>query len=129
VDKDEKNSAMPSSAKWYNTQRLRLAAGMSLAAAMTMIALGLTGMEPYLDTKGASFWVWWSIVLLLVVAALFIAAFDMADLNRQLRAEKRELMKAHFDENFLKELEAKVGDKKPQAKQTSRDEGETKPRE
>jgi hypothetical protein len=120
---------MPPSAKWYNTQRLRLAAGISLAAAMTMSVLGMTRMEPYLDAKGASFWVWWSIVLLLVVAALCMAVLDMADLNRQLRAEKRESMKAHFDENFLKELEAKVGDKKLQAKPMPRDKSETNPRE
>lgn len=105
---------MAPSAKWYNTQRLRLAAGTSLALAMTMLALGLTVMEPYLDAKGISFWVWWGIVLLLVVTALFLAAFDMADLNRQLRAEKRELMREHFDEEFLKDLETKVGDKKKQ---------------
>jgi|GEM_PF-3515994 len=112
---------MAPSAKWYHTQRLRLAAGVSLALAMTLLALGLTVMEPHLNAKGASFWVWWGIVLLLVVTALFLAAFDMADLNRQLRAEKRELMKEHFDEAFLKELETKVGDKKKETDKPKRE--------
>jgi type III secretory pathway component EscU len=67
-------------------------------------------MEPHLDVKGASFWIWWGIVLLLTVVALSMAVFDMADLNRQLRAQKRELMREHFDKTFLSQLEREIGD-------------------
>ena len=106
---------MAAPATWYQQKRLRLIASVSIAAAIMMSVLGRTFVAPYLDERGVSFWIWWGIVLCLVVLALMMAFLELADLRRQLSAEKKELLKKHFDTGFLTELEEKLGKGKTKA--------------
>ena len=91
---------------------------------MVMLLLGLTVAEPHLDVKGASFWIWWGIVLLLVLTAFMMAVLDIADLFRQRASERRALLKEHFDRKFLAELEEQIG--KSETKETGGEKSRSK---
>jgi hypothetical protein len=103
---------------WYNKWRRRVIAGLSLAAALVMSALGVTRVEPMLS--GLSFLVWWGVVLMFVLTAISLAALDLMDLRHDLREERRTLAKTYLlDKQFLDRLQEKI------SKRREADDGKT----
>jgi DNA-binding transcriptional regulator of glucitol operon len=67
-----------------------------LTVAAALLTWGQTVFKPYLDGFGFVFY--WSVCLLFVLLAIWMAVIDAREVRRQMRAEKVELFKRTFDE-------------------------------